>query len=505
LALPYLFGAPLPENSFWGGWIDGENRFWFHSIYAGALVLAGACAAVQVRKPWTVALAAAALLLAVLAMGHYTPVYALATRAVPMLNRFRYPEKMLAPLAVVLPVLGAEGLASKAPSRRLLAALAIAAALGAAAWGLAGRGEPLARAHAPTPQVARAAGQKLGHDGRHLLMFGLCGAALCFAARRRRLSPTTCAQALGVLAAADVALAGTALVWLAPRALLDTPAQARGLLVPDGPAPPRILHTPETERVPLPEDLAADLRVTALQRDRLLPAFNVREHVGSFVGYGSMHPFEDDWLFLRLSWQKWQALAARLATGYVFEPSGVRRLEHALPRARLAGARVQSGTLTGAREAILAAAPEVAIVDADEALFEGVPLSLEQARTLAAKLPTAAAGEAVLFAWRPEEIRVRTHAAAPALLVLCEAWFPGWRASVDGNEAPIFRADALARAVPVGAGAHDVRVWFEAPAVGLGARASGCTLGALLLFAALARRRRRRLSRQTLTEESART
>src|SRR5262249_3599611 len=85
LALPHLVGAPLPENSFWGGWVDRENRFWFHSIYVGALVLAGAFAAVRARKPWTVALAIAAVVLTLLAMGRYTPLYALAARAVPML------------------------------------------------------------------------------------------------------------------------------------------------------------------------------------------------------------------------------------------------------------------------------------------------------------------------------------------------------------------------------------------------------------------------------------
>ena len=41
-----------------------------------------------------------------------------------------------------------------------------------------------------------------------------------------------------------------------------------------------------------------------------------------------------------------------------------------------------------------------------------------------------------------------------------KAYYPGWRAFVDGHEAPLLRADCIFRAVPVPAGTHEVRLVF---------------------------------------------
>jgi hypothetical protein len=42
-----------------------------------------------------------------------------------------------------------------------------------------------------------------------------------------------------------------------------------------------------------------------------------------------------------------------------------------------------------------------------------------------------------------------------------EAWYPGWRARVDGSDAPLLRADVLFRAIPLAAGDHDVEIFFD--------------------------------------------
>jgi hypothetical protein len=54
----------------------------------------------------------------------------------------------------------------------------------------------------------------------------------------------------------------------------------------------------------------------------------------------------------------------------------------------------------------------------------------------------------------PREIRVT--ATGPGLLVLTDSWYPGWRATVDGVESAVVRADATFRGVVVGEGRHDV-------------------------------------------------
>jgi uncharacterized membrane protein YfhO len=52
-------------------------------------------------------------------------------------------------------------------------------------------------------------------------------------------------------------------------------------------------------------------------------------------------------------------------------------------------------------------------------------------------------------------------APADGYLVLNDPYHPWWRASVDGRDAPILRANVLFRAVPVPAGRHRVEFAFE--------------------------------------------
>jgi len=56
------------------------------------------------------------------------------------------------------------------------------------------------------------------------------------------------------------------------------------------------------------------------------------------------------------------------------------------------------------------------------------------------------------------EVTVRT--AAPGVLVIGDAYAPGWHATVDGQSAPIARADAILRAVPIPAGTHLVELGY---------------------------------------------
>lgn len=70
------------------------------------------------------------------------------------------------------------------------------------------------------------------------------------------------------------------------------------------------------------------------------------------------------------------------------------------------------------------------------------------------------AGELVSYA--PERIAFTVDAPAEGIVVLNEAWAPGWRVTVDGAEATPFRASFLLRGVVVDAGKH-VIVWRYQP------------------------------------------
>jgi Bacterial membrane protein YfhO len=70
-------------------------------------------------------------------------------------------------------------------------------------------------------------------------------------------------------------------------------------------------------------------------------------------------------------------------------------------------------------------------------------------------------GTASIEDYRAEHVAVDTDARRPALLVLTDNWYPGWKATVDGKSAPVERVDYLIRGVRVPAGAHRVEFSFE--------------------------------------------
>ena len=102
----------------------------------------------------------------------------------------------------------------------------------------------------------------------------------------------------------------------------------------------------------------------------------------------------------------------------------------------------------------------------------------------------AATGEpppaAEAIAWErssAEEIRLRVRAPRPAVLVLADLDWPGWRVAVDGEERPILRADYLFRAVAVAPGEHTVIFHYASRSIQLGMLVSLATLLALTVVA----------------------
>ncbi|HEO70861.1 MAG TPA: hypothetical protein ENN80_06310, partial [Candidatus Hydrogenedentes bacterium] len=54
------------------------------------------------------------------------------------------------------------------------------------------------------------------------------------------------------------------------------------------------------------------------------------------------------------------------------------------------------------------------------------------------------------------------------LLVLADAWYPGWRATVDGVETEVFAVDGMFRGVSLGAGGKEVVFRYAPRSLGLG-------------------------------------
>ncbi len=100
--------------------------------------------------------------------------------------------------------------------------------------------------------------------------------------------------------------------------------------------------------------------------------------------------------------------------------------------------------------------------------------------------------EVAILSYEPERVVISADLAADGYLVLTDAYYPGWRALVDGLETSIYRANLLFRAVYLPAGQHRVEFIYDPLSFKLGAAISLVALLALVAgTAAVAGRRRK--------------
>jgi len=61
-----------------------------------------------------------------------------------------------------------------------------------------------------------------------------------------------------------------------------------------------------------------------------------------------------------------------------------------------------------------------------------------------------------ILSWRPDRVEIEVQNRQHGILILHEAFYPGWVAEVDGERTPILRANVLFRGVELGEGQHTV-------------------------------------------------
>src|SRR5205823_5674541 len=57
--------------------------------------------------------------------------------------------------------------------------------------------------------------------------------------------------------------------------------------------------------------------------------------------------------------------------------------------------------------------------------------------------------------------RFKTQSPDKALLVVSQIYYPGWRATVDGERVPVMAADYALTGIPVPGGSHEIRFVFD--------------------------------------------
>ena len=95
-------------------------------------------------------------------------------------------------------------------------------------------------------------------------------------------------------------------------------------------------------------------------------------------------------------------------------------------------------------------------------------------------------GTAEITGFGREAVRLHVSANAPSILVLAEAWYPGWTAVLDGSPAKAFPVNGWMRGTLVPAGEHEVTMQFHQDYLGLGlclAAASALALAAMCFLA----------------------
>jgi len=143
------------------------------------------------------------------------------------------------------------------------------------------------------------------------------------------------------------------------------------------------------------------------------------------------------------------------------------------PKLRLASAAVVVPSADQARRELVAAlragARRPAVIEVGAGAppptsSEGTSSASEGAGSAAgAGTASETPGSVVVTRFTPSELeaQVQVDAQGGAWLLYADAYHPGWRATVNGRETPVFQADLAFKALRVPPGASAVRLWFD--------------------------------------------
>ena len=422
------FLYPYANGDIGDGSYRGRAIFWEDYGYAGLipLLLAG----YGVVKRWgtwhTRFFAAAAVASYLLVLGPHTPVFGAAFHVVPGMRYFRFPTRFLFVVDFSIAVLASAGLGALTaraarPSRAAVLAALLLALTTVDLWYFQVRQNPVidAATWQRPPSTARLLREQGGPELFRIYSLGAVGTHRAafreargwvnlapYVEQREILQPNS--NALYGLSSAD------GYAQLTPGYVVDVwgDQNRAGLIQQAG-------------------SLGAEGYTPSPRFLKVLSLFNVKFVLSPWTIHGTeLVPFKQEGRVL------------------------VYRNPRVLPRAFLVGRHHRVRDSAAARDRLLAEDfdPREEVI-----LFEDPP---------SAMAPASAQGAVVsVERYDAEEVVVRTVAEHAGILVLADTFYPGWKAQVDGVETRILRANLSQRAVPVGAGTHEVRFVFRSPAI----------------------------------------
>lgn len=165
-------------------------------------------------------------------------------------------------------------------------------------------------------------------------------------------------------------------------------------------------------------------------------------------------------------------ILARASLRYVITEKNVIEIPSALPRAYLVAHYVTTASEEESLEAIKRS---------NHALGASVVLEGVQP-TFPPRPAGTQAGSAQIESYTGSEVLVKVNSQGPSMLILTDAFYPGWIAMIDGREATIARANSLFRAVEVPHGEHEITFMYKPRSLYWGLTG---TLSSLLALAVL--------------------
>lgn len=488
-----LISAVVPQfsgilNDYWG-----RNNIHLHSEYAGVavLILAGAgMFAPQVRRGFRWFWLGTFVVSLLWTLGGFTPFYTLIYYIIPGTKYFRAPSTMMYVCMFSLAVFAALG------TERVIAAAASIPKRFVLIWGGALLGLAVLLAGGLAPMIAESFGRAdAAHANQGALLAGtlrslLFAAAILgviFTAMRGRIPTRVLVWVVPAIVTADLwSIARKYWIFSPPAKEIFAADAAMTVMMADS-VPGRVLPLViRADRV----DRAFSGDVMMVHRLRSVFGYHGNE-LGRYQVFDPMHAVDD---------QSYQQAVFRLLTPAFWRHANVRYLYTNLSDTALAQLAPQLGwseapqkilgpisNLAGStiylfRHPAENAAAWVSSVmvkgNDDQALATVLDPRFDPARaaiidtgsTIATANPTTppppASVKASVTRFEPGAIDVQLDGAAPegAALVVSENFYPGWRATADGRDAQVARANYNLIGVALPAGARQIQLRFSDPA-----------------------------------------